>query len=376
MGKYNSILEYDDAIAVLRDKNLGMIDTATLEIRSLSESETSEFEANKAEILALEAEKEEFERNLNDENTKKQLKNISIDNKMENKEKFSLGRAICEAYQNHEKYVTLSRALTVADEGNDTVPVDFWECMRPLLEEKVFNKIGARIETNLHDNVQIPVLQSSYATWNTENGEASEATPAFTNVTLSPKRFACFVPISKKWLIQSTKSSQAAVMEDIANYASAIIENQVWSDEAASETHPAGLCYNLSYTTVGDYNDLVNLEADLRQEKFDNISVVMSPHAEADLKSMIRGTNATGMVLENGKVDGLDSHVTSILPTREFVLIDGRQLVMGFWGNTELQIIEDSYYAKRGQVCIVVNGYADFKLARPNAIKLGKTSVS
>lgn len=375
MGKYSSILEYNDAIAVLKERNLKMIDDAKLEIRSLNEAETSEFDANKAEILSLEAEKEEFERALNDEKTTKTLKNISIDTKME-KNQFSIGRAICEAYNNHEKYVTLSRALTVGDEGEDTVPVDFWECMRPLMEEKVFNKIGARIETNLHDNVQIPVLNSSYCMWNTETGEASEAEPTFSNVTLTPKRFACFIPISKQWLIQSTQSCQDAIMNDIADYAAAIIENQVWSDKAASETQPAGLLYNLSYTTVENYNDLVNLEADLRQEKFNNMSVVLSPHAEADLKSMIRGTNATGMVLENGKVDGLDSHVTSVMPTRKFALIDGTQLVMGFWGNTEIQLIEDSYYAKRGQVCIVLNGYADFKLARPNAIKLAKTSVA
>lgn len=375
MGKYSSILEYNDAIAVLKERNLKMIDDAKLEIRSLNEAETSEFDANKAEILSLEAEKEEFERALNDEKNTKTLKNISIDTKME-KNQFSIGRAICDAYNNHEKYVTLSRALTAGDEGEDTIPVDFWECMRPLMEEKVFNKIGARIETNLHDNAQIPVLNSSYCTWNTENGEASEAEPTFSNVTLTPKRFACFIPISKQWLIQSTQSCQDAIMNDIADYAAAIIENQVWSDKAASETQPAGLLYGLSYTTVENYNDLVNLEADLRQEKFSNMSVVLSPHAEADLKSMIRGTNATGMVLENGKVDGLDSHVTSVMPTRQFALIDGSQLVMGFWGNTELQLIEDSYYAKRGQVCIVLNGYADFKLARANAIKLAKTSVA
>lgn len=375
MGKYNTILEYNDAIAVLKERNLKMIDDAKLEIRSLNEAETSEFDANKAEILSLEAEKEEFERALNDEKTTKILKNISIDTKME-KNQFSIGRAICDAYNNHEKYVTLSRALTVGDEGEDTVPVDFWECMRPIMEEKVFNKIGARIETNLHETEQIAVLNSSYCTWNTETGEADEAEPTFSNVTLSPKRFACFIPISKQWLIQSTQSCQDAIMNDIADYAASIIENQVWSNKAASETQPAGLLYGLSYTTVENYNDLVNLEADLRQDKFNNVTAVLSPHAEADLKSMIRGTNATGMVLENGKVDGLDSHVTSVMPTRQFALIDGTQLVMGFWGNTEIQLIEDSYYAKRGQVCIVLNGYADFKLARPNAIKLAKTSVA
>lgn len=375
--KYNTLLEYQDAISVLTQRNLAIIDEAKTIVRSLDDNENEEFQRNKEEILDLKKEMEEFQRNLNSLKDNKNIKNISIDKKMrEDSKQLTVGRAICEAYNNHEKSLTLSRALTVASEGEDTVPVEFWECLKPLMEEKVFSKIKAQIHTDLHDSVQIPVLNTSYATWVSEIGEASQANPAFTNVTLSPKRYSAYVPVSKMWLTQATDSCINAVMESIADYSAAIIENKIWSDDAATEVSPAGLCYNLAYTAVADYNDLVNLEADLRQEKFNNMSVVMSPHAEADLKSMIRGTNATGMVLSDGKVDGLDSHVTSLLPTREFVLIDGTQLVIGFWGNPEIQFIEDSYYATRGQVCIVVNGYADFKLARQNAIKLGKTSVS
>lgn len=355
-------------------RNSDIISVAKTEARELSAEENAEFEANQEEIRNLDVQAAELERELNITDEDKTQKNI-IDNKME-KNELSLGRAIQEAYNNHEQYVTLSRAITVADEGSDTVKIDFFECLAPLMEEKVFSKIGAQIHTGLHDSQQIPVFNSSYATWVSETGEGSQANPSFTNVTLSPKRFCAYVPVSKQWLIQATPSCQARLMEDIADYASAIIENQIWSDKAASEIQPAGLTYNLTYTAVADYNDLVNLEADLRQDKFNNMSVVMSPHAEADLKSMIRGTNATGMVLENGRVDGLDSHVTSLLPTRQFALIDGSQLVIGFWGDPEVKFIEDSYYATRGQVCIVVNGYADFKLARPNAIKLGKTSIA
>lgn len=358
-------------------RNADIISAAKEAVRELTAEETAEFDANQEEIRNLDAEAANLEQELNITTEEKtQLnKKISIDRQME-KNEFSIGRAICDAYNNHEKYVTLSRALTVQSEGEDTVPTDFWSCMLPLMEEKVFNKIGARVYTDLHDNVQIPVFNSSYATWVSETGEASQANPSFTNVSLSAKRFSAYIPVSKQWLIQATESSINAVMTDIADYAASIIENQIWSDKAASEIQPAGLCYGLSYTAVADYNDLVNLEADLRQEKYNNMSVVMSPHAHADLKSMIKGTAAVGMVAENGRVDGLDAHVTSILPTREFVLIDGSQLVVGFWGNTEIQFIEDSYYATRGQVCLVINGYADFKLARPTAIKLGKTSVA
>ena len=177
--KYNTILEYQDAISVLTKRNLDMIEEAQTIVRSLNDDENEEFSRNKEEILTLKQEMQELERQINDT---KNLKNISIDKKMEDN-KLLLGRAICEAYKNHDQYVTLSRAITVAAEGEDTVPVDFWECLRPLLEEKVFTKIGARIETNLHDNVQIPVFNSSYATWVSETGEASEATPSFSNVS-------------------------------------------------------------------------------------------------------------------------------------------------------------------------------------------------
>lgn len=366
--KYTNSAEYDAAISDLIRENVNLIDTCKSEIRSLTDEENTIFDQRAQEINTLKAEKDELLRSIENNDT---LKNISIDKKM-NTNEISLQRALSAAYAEGSKTVDMNRAYTVGSEGEDVVPVDIWEVMRPLLEEKVFNKIGARIETNLHDNVQIPMFNAGAAAWVSETGDASDGSGSFTSVNLSPKRFACYIPISKKFLIQAVPSGEARIREDIANQALAIIENQIWSATAASEIQPAGLLNGKTATEVSDYKGLVNLEADLRANKFQNVTAVLSPHAEAEFKAMIKGTNATGMVLDNSRLDGLNTFVTSILENTDFVLIDGTQLVVGFWGNTEIQFFEDSFYAKKGQVCLVLNGYADFKLARPAAIEYAK----
>ena len=113
----------------------------------------------------------------------------------------------------------------------------------------------------------------------------------------------------------------------------------------------------------------------MKELNYDNIKAILSPRAEANFKAMICGTNNSGFVLDGSKLDGMDAEVTSRLASKKFLLGDFNQLVIGFWGNTEIQLIEDSYYAKRGQVCIVVNAYVDAKLARANAVVLGTTEV-
>ena len=372
--KFDTILEYKDKIAELRDRNLAILDECDKIVRSLDESENAEFEANLKAIDELSAEMVEFERKMSDEKTINNLTKISIDKNMENNQ-FSLYRAISEAYKNREKVVDLKRAYTVASEGEDVVPTDIWEVMRPLMEDRVLGAAGAQIRTGLHDNVQIPIFNEGSAMWKGEIEEAEDGSGSFTQVNLSPKRITCYVPISKQFLIQAVPSAETVIREDIANQMWAQIENLLLSDEAATANSPAGLLNGLTATEIADYKALTELEADLREAKYKNVKAILSPRAEANFKSMIKGTNGTGMVLTDNRLDGLDTYVTSALDSKLFLLGDFSQLVIGFWGNTEIQFIEDSYYAKRGQVCIVLNGYADAKLARADAVVLGTTDV-
>ena len=376
--RFSTILEYQDKISVLTERNLNIIDEAKVQVRSLSEDETSEFTANKDEIMALRAEMADFERSMKDLEKNNNIKKISIDRNMEKKE-FSFIRALSDAYNKGEKEVNISRAFKVTGvdgEGEDVVPVDLMnEVIMPLREEYVFGKAGAKIKTGLTGNIQLPVYTGNQGADHVEEtGKAPEYKGSFTNITLTPKRISAYTTISKQFLIQAIPAAQDAIVEDLSRQIWDKIEANLFSSTAATETKPAGLLNGLSSETVETYKDLCDFEADLREKKYKNVKYIVSPRAEAAFKSTIKGTNGTGMIMTDGKVDGIETFVTSEVAPKQFLLGDFSNLVIGFWQNPTISFYDDFQLAQDGLVGIVVSGYYDAKLARPDAVALGEVA--
>lgn len=375
MGKYNTILEYQDAIAVLRDKNLSMLDEAEKMVRSLDEAQLSEFNSTKDEILELENEMKEFEREIQNTNYTK----ISIDTNMEKKE-FSLIRALSDAYNKGEKEVKIDRAFTTAAEGEDVVSVDLVnEVIMPLREEYLFGQVNAKVRTGLAGNPQMPVYTGGTLTNPSdghvaETGAAAEYTGAFTNITLTPHRISAYTTISKQFLIQAVSSAQDAIIEDLSRQIWDQIELRLLSDSAASEVAPKGLLNGLTAVEVADYKDLVNVEADLRERKYKKVEFVLSPRAEAWGKSTIKGTNNTSMILSDSKMDGIKTTVTSNVEPNQFLLADFSNLIIGFWENPTIAFYDDFQLAQNGLVGIVINAFYDAKMVRNDALVLGEVA--
>ena len=114
------------------------------------------------------------------------------------------------------------------------------------------------------------------------------------------------------------------------------------------------------------------MEADLREKKYRNVSFAISPRAEAAFKSTIMGTANVGMIMQNGKVDGLDTVVTSNIEPNQFLLADWSNIQFGFWENPTISFFEDFQLAQNGQVGIILSGFYDVKLLRSDAIALGE----
>ena len=89
---------------------------------------------------------------------------------------------------------------------------------------------------------------------------------------------------------------------------------------------------------------------------------------------MIKGTNGTGMVYENGMVDGVKAYDTSNMGTtssdKAFIVGDWSNLAIGNWGG--IDIVVDPYtVAIAGQIRLVVNTFFDAKKLRSNAFAVG-----
>ena len=378
--KYNNSLEYTDAINQLVKRNSDIIKLAKTESRELSDEESQEFDKNEEDIKELEDEKEELEKSLENPNCddekeeKKSNKNINV-NTMETKN-FSLVEEIRSSMESHKPIMLNRAAMTVAAEGEDVVATEVWNVWEPLRQENVLVNAGAKLYTGLEGDVQIPLFSKGQVGWKGETATADDGNGSFSSVSLSPKRITGKFPISLQFLAQTTPDVEAAIRNDIAKAFNDKIEETLLANAVGSATQPAGLFYGLSPKAVKDYAALLDMEAEVEEDNFKNCKYVVSPKAKAALKGMIKGTNATGMVMEGESIDGTQAYVTSNVTSKLGLYGAFDNLVIGIWDDLRIDVVADSTTLANGQIMIILNGFADAKLVRSNALVAFDTTVA
>ena len=268
-------------------------------------------------------------------------------------------------------------AITVSAEGEDVVPTDLFDIWGPLRAKNVLVNAGARVYDNLVGDVQIPLMGKGSVTWEGETDAAKDGAPTFTHVNLSPKRLTAYVEISKKLIAQDSIGVENAVRQELINAINAKLEETLLGTASGSTTMPEGIFYTKEATsatagnTINSFSGVCAAEAAIEDENVTGECVyVMSNKAKAAFRGMIKGTNATGMVFENGEMDGTKAFNTSNIAGKGFLYGDFSNLVIGNWSGLDLTV--DPYtLAGNGKIKLVVNMFVDAKLVRPNAIKAG-----
>lgn len=264
------------------------------------------------------------------------------------------------------------RAYTVSDNGDAVVETDIFDILKPLYDKNVLVAAGAKFMTGLEGDVQIPVMGANTATWEGETAEVSESNGGFTQVKLSPKRLAVRIPISLKLLAQDSIGVEDAIREDIINAINAKLEATILGAGAGDANTPAGLFNGATKNTIADFADVAELEAEVEANKvFGEMKYIVSPKAKAALRSMVKGTAGVGMVLENGAVDGTEAFSTGHVAAGDLVYGDFSNLVIGAWSDVTIDVVRDSAYLSKGQVCLICNMYVDAKVARAAAFAYG-----
>lgn len=314
------------------------------------------------------AEEEETE----ERNNLNKNKNTSI-RKME--KRFSLVKELRSAMETG-KSIDLNalnkRAYTVADNGDAIVETDIFDIMKPLYDKNVLVAAGAKYMTGLVGDVQVPVMSGVAATWEGETAETAEKGGTFTQVKLSPKRLSVRVPVSLQLLAQDGIGVENAIREDIINAVNQKLEATVLGAGAGDTNTPAGIFNGATKETIAEFGDIADLEAKVEEAKvYGDCKYIVSPKAKAKLRAMIKGTNGTGMVMENNAIDGVEALSTGHVAAGELAYGDFSQLVIGAWDNVQLDVVRDSAYLAKGQVCIIVNAYFDAKVARKEAFAFG-----
>lgn len=386
----NSV-ELLDEKSQLKQKAYQMIDKATQEIRNFTETEKAEYESIVENLRNINEELRNLEEKMKAPETKTTKSNYQMEtrnfslltairNCANNVAMDPVTSAVVAEGENEMRKSGLSysgqiqlpleeRAITVANEGADVVPVEIMDIVKPLQARNVMVAAGAKFLTGLVGDVQYPVMSKVACSWEGETTEASDSEITFSNVKLTPKRLTCVVPISKQFLVQDSIGAENAIREEIINAINAKLEATIFSDEERTNTIPGGL--GKTWESVSSFDDLVDFEAGIEEANVTgDMKYILSPKAKAALRGMAKSTKSTQLVYENGEVDGTPALVTTHIGTTYFVYGDFSQYIIAQWGS--LDILVDSYtLASKGMVRLVVTGYFDALPLRAEAIKCG-----
>lgn len=178
-------------------------------------------------------------------------------------------------------------------------------------------------------------MGASNVTWEGETAEASDGAGTFTNVKLSPKRLTAYIDISKQFLNQTSAQAEALIRQDLINAINSKLESTILGTGAGSTTTPKGLFNGTISTTISAYKDVADLEASVEDANVTGeCAYITSNKAKAALRTMIKGTNGTGMVLDANSVDGTPLYNTSNVGAEKGIAFgDWSNLAIGQWGS-------------------------------------------
>ena len=264
-------------------------------------------------------------------------------------------------------------AVTVTDEHDDVIEVEFADLLTPLRAKNVLVAAGAKYMSGLIGDVQVPIMGAGNVTWEGEVASAKEAGYTFTSKKLQPKRLTAYVDISKQFLVQDSIGAEQAIRADIVAAINSKLESTILGSAQGSTTTPAGIFYGQSPKTITTFKDICDLEASIEDANvIGECKYVMSNKAKAALRNMPKSSKSTQLVMENGEVDGTPVLNTSNVEAQNIAYGDWNNLAIGQWGAIDL-VVDPYTLAKDGQVRIVINAFFDAVTLRPEAFAFGTT---
>lgn len=381
--KLNSVAIKQE-INELVERSKAIVELCKTEVREMTEDEEKEFNSlkeqidnKKTELKELEDKLSEYERMCPKEEEVKECEKEEKNQRNKSMKK-SLVKELRNAIDNNIKTITVNaetRAMQVTGGGgvhDSVVETEIDGILEPLYANSVLSQLGARWYTGLpKGDVQVPIMGKGNVGWAGEVAAAQATGNTFTTKKLSPKRLTAYVDISKQLLVQDTIGVEAAIRRDIVNALNDKLQATILGVEDKTDEKPAGIFYNVSETTINNYKDLCKFEAGLDDANINGEKkYLMGNTAKATFRSMVKGNNNTGMVLEANQMDGTPMINTSSVATNKFAYGDFNYLAIGSWGDLDITI--DQYtQAVNGCIRLVINAFFDAVILRPEAFKFG-----
>lgn len=382
--KLNSV-QIKQEINELVTRSKEIVDLCKSEVREMTEDEEKEFNDlkeqinnKKEELKALEDKLKEYERELpaeekedeeKEDDTEKNNRSIKM-----NKLQYRFNEAVKNREYNREIEMEARNIQVTGENGTHdaVIQTDFTDILEPLYANSIISKLGIQTRTGCVNDIHVPRMTKGTVGFLGEIEAAQATSNAFDYVTLRPKRIGAYVDVSEQQLIQDSLGVFNAVQANLIKKLNEYIQDKLFDDQAATDLRPAGLFYKVTPKAVTDYSKLCEFEAGVEEDNvYGNMKYAMSPKAKATFRSMLKGTNNTGMVYDRGEMDGIPTEVTSSVPAKKFVYGNWDNLLFATWANPILKISDSATGLITGEVRVYLGAYIDWAVLRPEAFAFG-----
>lgn len=258
--------------------------------------------------------------------------------------------------------------------GGYTIQTDIGALI-PILEPRlVTERLGATVLRGLQGNIDFPRNDAdAAAVWATEVATATETSPTFDRLQLSPNRLAAFTDVSKQVMLQSTIDMENFVRGRLNFAIAQALDTAALTGGGGSE--PTGIDATSGINTVTcssalpTWAKIIEFETKTATSNadFGNLAYLVHPTIAGALKSKEKATN-TGQFVWMGTNNGegqLNGYraVTSTLVPGAGINYTGyfgnwSELIIGQWGGLDI-MVNPYTKAKEATVEIVVNSFWD-----------------
>ena len=289
---------------------------------------------------------------------------------------------------------------TAGSEGGVNIATEVGGIIDVLLPKTVLRGLGVQQLNGLVGNLDMPTASTQPAAgWNTENGTASEKSPAFSKITFSPKRLAAFIQVSNQLMLQSSNSIDQYVRNFLITAMAQEMEKAAIKGGGTNE--PTGIIANSSVNVAyagGAANntvnangaaavwaDVVNLMKAVENANGEGVAYLTNPLVKAALQTTPRQASGVegNFIMPSGanELNGYAAAFTTNVPSNlskgsasdlsAMIFGDFSKMALASWGGMELTV--DPYSgATAGLTNIVLNSYLDCNLLQPSAFAVIK----
>lgn len=425
----------------LLDELAGLQNVIEREARSMSELETNRLSEIEARLSSIAGEVEKLEKlqNLAAQAAGNSVSRSEEKEKSKMKEQYSFKRAMemaisgrrdgvegefnaiaAEEYQRSgvsvsahsikipsevfKRDMTATGGSPAGTEGGYNIQTSVGSIIDVLLPRTVLRNLGVQQLSNLVGNLDLPTASTlPSAGWNTENGTATEKSPAFSKVTFSPKRLAAYIQVSNQLMLQSSNSIDAYVRNWLLQAMAQSMESAAIKGGGSNE--PTGIIananVNLVYAGGATSNgtnangaapvwaDVVNLMKAVENANGEGVAYLTNPLVKAKLQTTPRqssGVEGNFIWAAGGSdLNGYPVATSTLVPSNlskgtsstlsAAIFGDFSKMALASWGGMELTV--DPYSgATAGLTNVVLNAYMDCNLLQPAAFAVCKDIVA